>query len=368
MGSIELVAGLLLLLFALVPLLWKLLRARPVWIKLLVLIAWVAAYAGVSWAYSTFIEPAPPERAVTNRPQIEHRDGYVGSETCRSCHIHHHETWHDSYHRTMTQTASPTSVMGDFEDVRLELDGVDYNLTHEGEKFFVESSGKRSEIVMTTGSHHMQVYWFDSGEGREVGQLPFVYLLDQERWIPRTAAFLRDPRIPRSDEFGRWNKACLKCHSTHSSWRPDAELKNARTVVSEFGISCEACHGPGENHVALNRNPLRRYALHLGEKRDPSIVQPQHIESGRSSQVCGQCHSTGEPNSPESFLQWRDDGYTYRPGENLFESRFVIRRHQTNRPAMIQGLIDDDRHFLDDHFWADGMVRVSGREYTGLLD
>ena len=34
----------------------------------------------------------------------------------------------------------------------------------------------------------------------------------------------------------------------------------------------------------------------------------------------------------------------------------------------MQALLADDPRFLRDSFWSDGMVRVSGREYNGLIE
>ncbi len=369
MGALELTAAFFLLLTVLVPLLWRMLRARPAWVKAAVLLAWLGTYAGVTWIYASRVEPAPPESSVSNRTQRELRDGYVGSETCRSCHPHHHETWHDSYHRTMTQVASRESVLGDFDDVTLMLGTEEFRLGHDNDDFYFEVGDERYEIVMTTGSHHMQVYWYDSGFGRETGQFPFVYLLEEKRWIPRSAAFLQPPTNFRLDEAGRWNAVCIKCHATHGAWMPgSSEGETAHTVVAEFGISCEACHGPGEQHVTLNRNPGRRYKLHLSEGGDETMVQPQHIDSGRSSQVCGQCHSVLDARSSDLHEHWSAHGYRYRPGDDLDNTRFVIRRDQSERPEIIRELIDRQEGYLDDHFWNDGMVRISGREYNGLLE
>ena len=33
--------------------------------------------------------------------------------------------------------------------------------------------------------------------GRELVQFPFVYLIDEQRWIPNEASFLRPPEKPR---------------------------------------------------------------------------------------------------------------------------------------------------------------------------
>ena len=38
--------------------------------------------------------------------------------------------------------------------------------------------------------------------------------------------------------------------------------------VAEFGIACEACHSEGREHIAANRNPFRRWKLHLTKSAD----------------------------------------------------------------------------------------------------
>src|SRR5262249_11941094 len=146
-------------------------------------------------------------------------------------------------------------------------------------------------IVITTGSHHMQAYWYSQplAGSRELGLLPFVYLAAEKRWIPRNSAFLRPHENSFASETGRWNALCNQCHTTHGQPRIGSDTIDTR--VAEFGIACEACHGPGEAHVAANRDPLRRYGRHLSSTSDPTIVQPQRLTHRLSSQVCGQCHS-----------------------------------------------------------------------------
>ena len=51
-------------------------------------------------------------------------------------------------------------------------------------------------VSMVTGSHHMQAYWVPSNSGNGQLSLPFTYLFDDKRWVPRgphlkARAFLR---------------------------------------------------------------------------------------------------------------------------------------------------------------------------------
>src|SRR5207237_4419640 len=45
---------------------------------------------------------APSDFAAT-LPHVGGPAGYVGSKSCRSCHADQFDSWHRSYHRTMTQ-------------------------------------------------------------------------------------------------------------------------------------------------------------------------------------------------------------------------------------------------------------------------
>lgn len=44
---------------------------------------------------------------IADRPIQVPVDGFVGSDACKSCHVRNHRTWHTSYHRSMTQLATP---------------------------------------------------------------------------------------------------------------------------------------------------------------------------------------------------------------------------------------------------------------------
>jgi len=225
--------------------------------------------------------------------------GYVASDACRECHPQNHATWFDSYHRTMTQVADPEVLLGDFDGVKLSENGRDYYLTEGRDVCWVEmldpaaipgtvaaSQRVRSPIVLATGSHHMQAYWFPMGVQRTLGILPFVFLNETQEWVPRSAAFLQPADHGVSHEIGRWNSACSQCHSTHPQKR-EMSVGEWDTRVAEFGISCEACHGPGQQHIAHHRELIGEQAEDVVLSNDP-IVNPDTLSHVRSSQVCGQ--------------------------------------------------------------------------------
>ncbi len=305
------------------------------------------------------------------RPAEKSRLGYVSSSVCAECHPQQHASWHASYHRTMTQLASPTAVLGDFDDVRVTANERRFEMRRKGDVCWVEMDNPevpvgqmpRAEvpIVMTTGSHHMQVYWYVTGHGRTVGQLPLVFLRETEEWIPRDAAFLVPPSTAFSAETGRWNETCVACHATAGASRP--QPGGWDTEVAEFGISCEACHGPGEAHVQFRRQagPASTAAV------DP-IVNPARLTHQRTSEVCGQCHGVTTARNPVEFQESLQRGAAYRPGDALPDSRKLIRADAASRQFLAQYVETDVDEYFRDRFWPDGMIRISGRELNGLSE
>ena len=323
----------------------------------------------------------PYEQRPTNRPLQVRSDDYVGSHACRSCHRAQHASWHASYHRSMTQVAQPTGVTGSFDEEYVKVGDVGHLLHRQDGKLMVTMGDpswrhetlpapRRSyEIVMTTGSHHMQLYWYDSGYGRLLGLLPLAYLHEQERWIPRNSAFVVPPGDPHNFPFGIWNTNCLRCHSTHPKPRngTPAQSETVQTQVVEFGISCEACHGPGGAHVRANRDPVRRYQLHLRGGADPTIVNPARLSPVLSTEVCGQCHAVSTTRHLDDVPRWIQDGGTFRPGQKLSQSKNLVRWSEQDTPISREALRHDP-NFFTDMFWPDGTVRVTGREYTALRE
>jgi hypothetical protein len=315
---------------------------------------------------------APP-----NRPVERPTDGYVGSAACQSCHPNQHATWHASFHRTMTQAATEESVLGDFNDVRLAGKDLDVRLFKQDGQFMAEMTFRNPAVagvypvVLTTGSHHRQAYWMTDPLTSELIILPFMYLRAERRWIPRHSGYLStmwQHDTPEKDifkgEFGRWSAICIKCHTTHGQARPADHAGAAAAVprVAEFGISCEACHGSGEAHVRAKRESGTADAPAGSEVANPAL-----LAHDRSAQVCGQCHSVFYQRSEQAYDKWLRCGFSFRPGDDLFADpiRYISRGRSEQMP-------DRPTHVPDPattgSFWPDGMIRVTGREFNGLME
>jgi hypothetical protein len=256
----------------------------------------------------------------------------------------------------MTAEARPGAVAGRF-DQRLTADGVTYELSRRGDEYWVRTDdGEARRVVMTTGSHHMQAYWTAGERGNELVELPFTWLIEDQRWVGRKDVFLIGPDYPKGAAV--WNRTCIECHATGGQPRDRDGVPESR--VGELGIACESCHGPGHEHVAANLNPARRYVEHLGGSGDEWIVNPARLRKAtRQTQVCGQCHGI---TCNDKDWAWR--GLPFRPGDDLERVKPIVQL------ATLEGSPCKDRladaQAVDSRYWKDGMVRVSGREYNGL--
>jgi hypothetical protein len=333
----------------------------------------LAAFALIALAAIARAEaPAQP----SDRPIAEPSAGYVTSAACQSCHPDEYASWRASYHRRMTQVAAPGVIEAPFDGRTLDALGTRARVTRRGNAHWIDVAARGAEgqlekssgaVQLVTGSHHMQIYWLASGRGRMLRAAPFVWLREPGRWVPRPSVFLQPPVAQIESEEARWNTTCLVCHTTDP--RPGIpnrrRLDEVDTRVSEFGIACEECHGPGAAHVAQNRDPLRRYGQHLSEANSSAIVQPAKLGAQRSAEVCGQCHAIAYFRTRNDESEFLKRGFSYQPGQELERERTLVQRHVPEQaPAIARAFAGD----WDNSFWSDGVVRVSGREYNALAE
>lgn len=307
-------------------------------------------------------------------PAIHTEDGYVGSDSCVKCHQQQHATWHDSYHRTMTQLVDTGTIKAPFDGRKLKIGLTSYKVFKKDEQFWVQTPDPdwefsrlndlvdvrlvsnppmtEQQILMTTGSHKMQMFWMASPtRPNEMRLFPWVYQIDQKEWIPYEDSFIVHPTMGRPP--AHWNSECIACHSVAGKPQQSETSYQYKTKVAEFGISCEACHGPGKPHVDKHTpNGLTDVSAFSGE--DDSIVNPARLDAKGQLHVCGQCHSNFEMNDPAHYAK---EGKSFRPGMNLEEHQELI--SENSAPEKIQR--------YQDMYWNDGTVRIGGRELQGLV-
>jgi hypothetical protein len=73
---------------------------------------------------------------------------------------------------------------------------------------------------------------------------------------------------------------CFGCHTTASSSSSKFDVTSAQP-----GVHCEACHGPGVDHIGAVRNGQI-------DRARQAILNPAHLTPADSVDFCGACHRT----------------------------------------------------------------------------
>lgn len=300
-------------------------------------IAGVIALGSVGlWLYFS-AGRTPPPLATARAAQ------HVGSEVCAGCHEAEHVAWRGSHHDLAMQPANAETVLGDFDGATFADGGVTSRFFTRDAKYFVHTDGPDGrlgdfEIRYTFGVTPLQQYLIELPGGRlQALGIAWDARPKQhggQRWFHLYAGqklAAGDPLHWTGIEQS-WNYQCADCHSTHLEKNYDATTRTYHTSWSELDVACEACHGPGSEHVrwAQQPAPARRIgtsnglSVPLDERRgvrwtiDPArgIAQRSvELTTHREIEACAHCHSRRGQFAPAAGRRFLD---AYRPA--LLES------------------------------------------------
>jgi HEAT repeats/Cytochrome c552/Cytochrome c554 and c-prime len=294
-------------------------------------VAALALCLALTWSARTPTQGAPA--SVQTAPGVT----FAGASACASCHQDVHDGWKSGRHSKMIQPANTASVEGDFSKEHITLRGQPFRLrVANGAHFITESNitGREQEhrVEYTLGSRRIQHYLTTIENGRIIVLTP--------SWDVQRRTWFDNMEIVRPDEndqtpVQQWNKNCFGCHVSQqeNNYRPAAHTY--ATGWTDFGTSCERCHGPGSAHVDQYRNGGRPAV-------DRAIVRPTRLDPKTSSMICAQCHSLRDIIGP---------GYT--AGADYFDHF---------QPILEYG----PRKASDPTYWADGRPRRFSNDAMGL--
>ena len=194
-------------------------------------------------------------------PKAFDNRNYAGSESCKECHLDIYDQWKISPHARMTRRFR--------------------NIDNQKEIPVEELGVPREKIAWVLGSHY--VHRFVAEASGTLVVLPKIWDLNKKEWLP-------------VNDYGwrsrYWLKQCAGCHTTGFSAENDS--------FAEAGVGCEACHGPGLNHIRT---------------RSPEyITSLKSMTPERQEMICTSCHTSGIDNSGQYNFP-----VGYRPGDNLMD-------------------------------------------------
>ncbi len=235
-------------------------------------------------------------------------DGYVGEASCVSCHQTEYQDWLGSHHDWAMKEANEKTVLGNFNNQSVRLDGVDYSFVTDGGEYKVhvqEINGDTAtyRIEYTFGYTPLQQYItrFDAGK---MQVLRVSWDTEKKEWFHQYAGDQLDPHdwLHWTQGGQRWNTMCADCHSTNLKRNYDHKSDTFSTTWSSINVSCEGCHGPGQQHVdwvQKNEGSGSNYVL-------PGIGQKAQLD------MCGPCHARRVRLTEQ-----------YQPGID-FENQFIL--------------------------------------------
>ncbi|MGD2270906.1 MAG: multiheme c-type cytochrome [Desulfobacterales bacterium] len=221
-------------------------------------------------------------KALTAQPKA-----YVGSDTCKMCHLEHYDSWQMTMHSRMLQDAKQNQdaiiVPIDEKHIREDLAKLGDKLKVPADQIYVP---KQDEILYTIGSQWKQRFLIEKDGTLFIS--PIQFNADTHRWV----------NYHENDWDKRpWLLKCGGCHAT------GVDLE--KNTFTEPGVACEACHGKGSWHAALPKTAVF-------QKRK-TIVNPAKLTMGVAVQICGSCHNRGKA------TQKKGAGWAvgYEPGKCL---------------------------------------------------
>ena len=219
---------------------------------------------------------------------------FVGSDQCRDCHRLEYDKWSDSHHRWAMAVATENSVRADFNDALFQHNGDTSRFYRKDGRYFVHTRGPEGkmaefEITHTFGWYPLQQFLVPFPGGR-LQCLPIAWDVDKGRWYHLYPNQPPDPDdwLYWTNHAQNWNGMCAECHSTNLQKNYDPEGDTYETTWSEVSVGCEACHGPGSDHVRwaelpdMARPPAANAAL---------TVQTSDLSPRRQIELCAPCHS-----------------------------------------------------------------------------
>jgi predicted CXXCH cytochrome family protein len=245
---------------------------------------------------------------------------YLGGAACATCHPDQLKAWAGSHHDRAMAEATPDTVLGDFNSATFRRAGISSRFFRQDGAYMVRTDGPDGRlhdypVKYTFGFKPLQQYLIEFPGGRlqalgiawdsrsreEGGQRWFHLYPDR---ILRAGNPLHWTGIDQV-----WNYQCADCHSTNVRKNYDERGDRYATTWTDINVTCEACHGPGSNHVAWAKGeagsdeaayPGKGLSSALDERRgvqwalDPKSGRPvrsQARSSSREIETCARCHA-----------------------------------------------------------------------------
>ncbi len=233
-----------------------------------------------------------------SRPAIQTGPFFTGRVSCIECHKKEDDLWVGSHHDLAMDTASSSTVLGNFDNYEYSHKGQTHRMFRKDGKFYINTSGPGGKfgdfrIAYTFGYTPLQQYLVPF-EGGKLQCLPIAWDTEKKRWfhlgdtVYKGQDIKPDNWLYWTNQAQNWNGMCADCHSTNLKKNYDPATNTYNTTWSEIDVSCEACHGPASDHIEWAKLPegSRPADVNTG-----LVVRTRDLDNKELLNVCARCHS-----------------------------------------------------------------------------
>lgn len=232
-----------------------------------------------------------PNAIFTNTDSIPNKH-YVGSQKCKECHADQFQQWEGSHHDKSMQKANRQTIIAPFNGEVFKSQGVTSTFFQKNGKFYVNTEGRDGknhdfEIIYAFGITPLQQYIVLFPDGN-FQCLRTAYDVIKNKWYDLYPDFkvVHKEWLHWSRGGLNWNTMCADCHSTNVKKNYNEKDHSYKTNYAIINVSCEACHGPGKEHV--------ENAINTNHYKSDGTMQMVGLNSKELVDACARCHARRE--------------------------------------------------------------------------
>lgn len=233
-----------------------------------------------------------PMSIFTNTDSIPNKH-YVGSQKCKECHADQFQQWEGSHHDKSMQKAARENILAPFKGEVFKSQGVTSTFFQKEGKFYANTEGRDGknhdyEIIYTFGLTPLQQYIVLFPDGH-YQCLRTAYDTEKEKWFDLYPDFkvVHSEWLHWSRGGLNWNTMCSDCHSTNVKKNYNEKDHSYDTNYAIINVSCEACHGPGKDHVS-------NAVIKGNNYKNDGTMQMTNLGSKELVDACARCHARRE--------------------------------------------------------------------------
>lgn len=250
----------------------------------------------VLFALGSAAQSLEPAQSSSAPSKVADRNGYVGNQAC----VHCHSAIYESYEKTaMAHASGPALDALTPAEFTHKESGIRYRVYAENGRAWLsfdrpgdpEVRGKRELLYFIGSGRRGRSYLFQT-DGF-LFESPVNWYANKQVW-DMAPAYQQAREMPLNLPA---YTSCLNCHvSEMQAPAKDTDNRYPTPPFLHNGVSCERCHGPGQEHA-----------------NGGQIINPAKLTPARRDEICMQCHLEGKV----AIERPGHHVYEFRPGEDL---------------------------------------------------